>query len=224
MLKAVVFDFDGVIVDSEPFHYRAFQEVLRPFGISFSWDEYVSIYMGFDDRDAFTEAFKPESRQLSSHELQQLIEKKAAVFPDIIAGTAVPYPGVVELIQELAAIMPLALCSGALRSDLEPILKQLSLYDRFSVIVSAEDVPASKPDPASYQLAVKRLSERFPHLSIDSSECIAIEDTPAGITSAHGAGLKVVAVSNSYEPARLCDAETVVSSLSLLTLEQMRAL
>ena len=214
MLKAVIFDFDGIIVDSEPLHYQVFQKLLEPLGAGYSWDEYVELYMGFDDREAFVEACRARGLALHEGMLGELIAAKAAVFQEIIAAGVSPYPGVVELIRSLAGVVPLALCSGALRSDIEPVLQQLSLTTAFDCIVTAEEVLASKPDPASYALAIKRLQSVFPELSLTPADAVAIEDTPAGISSALGAGLHVLAVTNSYPAEQLGTACRTVSSLA----------
>jgi beta-phosphoglucomutase len=224
MLKAVIFDFDGIIVDSEPLHYQAFQRLLEPLGAGYSWKEYVDCYMGFDDREAFSEACRANGLTLDDGRLSNLIAAKAVVFQEVIAQGISPYPGVVALIRSLAGTVPLALCSGALRSDIEPVLRQLSLTAAFDCIVTAEEVLASKPDPASYVLALKRLQEAFPEKIITPADAVAIEDTPAGISSALGAGLHVLAVTNSYPAEKLGSASKVVSSLAetdLAFLQQM---
>lgn len=213
MLAAVIFDFDGIIVDTEPLHYKAFQEVLVPLGLGYSWEDYISRYIGFDDRDAFREAYAVAGRTLDVNELSLLIGKKAAAFIRIIASGVTPFPGVVELIKSLNGSCPIALCSGALASDIGPILQQLAITDAFDVKVTADEVSASKPHPESYELAVKRLAQKFPSLGIAPSRCLAIEDTPAGIASANGAGLKVLAVTNSYPEEKLGSALKVVDSL-----------
>jgi HAD superfamily hydrolase (TIGR01509 family) len=132
----------------------------------------------------------------------------------VAAEGVTPYPGVVELIKSLSGKIPLAICSGALRSDIEPVLRMLSLEDAFDCMVTAEQVAASKPDPASYQLAIRKLQEMFPAAGIIPSLSVAVEDTPAGIDSAKRAGLKVLAVTNSYPAASLAAADRVVASLS----------
>jgi beta-phosphoglucomutase len=224
MLKAVVFDFDGIIVDSEPLHYKAFQKLLEPIGAGFSWGEYVEKYMGFDDRDAFREAFRVHGLELGDEKLTRLISEKAAMFQEVAAEGVNAYPGAVELIRYLSGKTPLALCSGALLSDIEPVLGMLSIPDAFDCIVTADDVSASKPDPASYSLAIQRLQQLFPGQAISPSSSVAIEDTPAGISSAKGAGLKVLAVTNSYPAAELRAADSVVESLSTITIEDLRQL
>lgn len=208
MLSAIIFDFDGIIVDSEPMHFRAFNEVLQPQGLEISWEDYCEIYIGFDDRDAFQEVFKSNQKAVDPALMIQLIEQKAAVFQNYIKnGEAKPLPGAVELIKSIPPRLPIALCSGALREDIDPIIKNLGIADAFSIIVTAEDTPKSKPDPAPYLLTIEKMGIE------DPATAIAIEDTPAGIISAKGAGLKVLAVTNSYDRNFLLEADAVTDSL-----------
>ena len=224
MLAGVIFDFDGVIVDTEPLHYRAFQKILEPLGLGYSWDTYVADYLGFDDRDAFREAFRSRGRPLSGTELEPLIEQKAQAFLEIIATGVRPYPGAVELISGISGRLPLAICSGALLSDILPVLEQFGLGSVFDVIVTADDVTASKPDPACYRLTVERLSAACPGKGIAPESCIVIEDTPGGIAAARGAGLAVVGVTTSYPADRLAGTARIVTSLEELTPDDLALL
>lgn len=211
---AVIFDFDGVIVDTEPLHYRAFQRILEPLGLGFSWHEYVNTYMGFDDRDAFSEAFTVQGRDIGSTELHGLIDKKAHIFQEVIRDGVTTYPGVVNLIRSLHnEFVPLAISSGALRSDITPILEILGITDCFDIIVTADDVTKSKPDPECYRLAYEKLLLKWPQTIISAARTLAIEDTPAGIEAAQRAGLQVVAVSNSYPRDNIKKAKLIVDSL-----------
>lgn len=214
---AVIFDFDGVIVDTEPIHYQAFQDILEPVGLGYTWEAYTTTYMGFDDRDAFREAFRAAGKTITQDRLQELINQKATLFEQVVARGVTPYPGVVELIKELTAHgIPLAISSGALRSDIMPILEQLDIKHYFSHIITADDVPQSKPHPASYLKAKDLLLTSFPEKLNLSSLIYAIEDTPAGIQSAKGAGLSVIAVTNSYPEKKLVQADAMVQALSEL--------
>jgi beta-phosphoglucomutase len=218
--EAVLFDFDGILVDSEPMHYRAFIEVLDPLGMGFPWKEYVETYMGFDDRDAFRLAFRAKGIELDDANLAKLVAAKSRAFQDGIRNGMTSYPGAVALIESLhAAGQPLALCSGALRSDIDPILAQLGIARRFDVIVSADDVRRSKPDPESYALALAKLSERCATLLTVPEKSVAVEDTPAGIRSAKGAGLRVLAVTNSYGAGELAGADWIAESLESVRFE-----
>ncbi len=214
---AVIFDFDGVIVDTEPIHYMSFQKILEPMNMGYSWEEYTLTYMGFDDRDAFREAFKAANKTIDNFELNKLIDKKAAFFEQVINQGVEVYPGVIELILNLSKQkIPLAICSGALRSDIIPILNQLNIKNHFAHIVTAEEVPQSKPDPASYKKAKELLLGTFNTTLNNSSIIYAIEDTPAGIKSAKGAGLKVIGVTNSYSSEHLGGCDMVLRSLTEL--------
>lgn len=224
MLTAVIFDFDGIIVDTEPIHYRAFQEVLNSLELRYTWEEYLERYIGFDDRDAFREVFRVAGRQLEERVLGDLINRKAAVFEEIVRQGVKPYPGVLNLIKTIAGNIPLALCSGALERDITPILDQLGIQGSFDTVVTADDVKASKPDPESYTLAVQRLASVFPQMKILPQDCLAIEDTPAGIASAIAAGLNVLAVTNSYEAKRLGDAIHVADSLEEIDVATLRTI
>ena len=214
MPEAVLFDFDGILVDTEPMHHRAFNEVLDPLGMAFPWKEYVETYMGFDDRDAFREAFRAKGIDLDDTNLAKLVAAKSEAFLRGLRAGVTAYPGAVPLIETLSAAgTPLALCSGALRADIDPILAQLGVARRFGVIVSADDVRRSKPDPESYALAFRRLAETYSSSLTVPGKSVAVEDTPAGIRSAKGAGLRVLAVTNSYGTGELAEADWIVESL-----------
>ncbi|MDA8179916.1 MAG: HAD family phosphatase [Deltaproteobacteria bacterium] len=214
MPEAVLFDFDGILVDSEPMHHRAFNEVLDPLGMAFPWKEYVETYMGFDDRDAFREAFRAKGIDLDDTNLAKLVAAKSEAFLRGLRAGVTAYPGAVPLIETLSAAgTPLALCSGALRADIDPILARLGVARRFDAIVSADDVRRSKPDPESYALAFRRLAETYSSSLTVPGKSVAVEDTPAGIRSAKGAGLRVLAVTNSYGTGELAEADWIVESL-----------
>ncbi len=211
---AVIFDFDGVIVDTEPLHYEAFRSVLWPLGIGFTWQEYVDTYMGFDDRDAFREAFRAHGRAFDDLRMAQLVAAKSKVFLAAVRTGVSAYPGAVPLIRSLhAARIPLAVCSGALRSDILPVLERLGLTACFPLIVTADDVRKSKPDPESYRLAFRKLALLHPSRISSPDRCLVVEDTPAGIEAAKGAGMTVIAVTNSYPGEALALADSIAGSL-----------
>lgn len=230
MINAVIFDFDGIIVDSERLHWAAFNKVLEPLGKPISWSDYIRIYIGFDDRDTFRTALP----MFGSGELSGLIETKAAAFQELLESDgAAALPGAVALIKHLSGQLPIAICSGALRSDILPILGSLGISGAFDQIITADDTHISKPDPAPYRLAAERLAvaasagrgnARRPAAPTGAGFMLAIEDTPAGIASAKGAGLNVLSVTNSYEAKFLTQADAIVDSLEGLTLEKLNRL
>lgn len=220
IIESVIFDFDGVIVDTEPLHYKAFQEILSPLGLGYSWEDYCKTYMGFDDRDAFKESFASHGMTLAQEQMEKLIVSKANCFQKIIKNGTTPYPGVMELIDHLNVFkIPIAICSGALISDIKPILTELNINHYFSIIITADDVPQSKPDPRCYDMAWLQLQQKHPTKIINRQNCLAIEDTPSGITSAKGAGLRVAAVTNSYPAGRLKQADLIIAELTQLPKE-----
>jgi beta-phosphoglucomutase len=221
-LQAVIFDFDGVIVDTEHLHYEALNRVLEPMGMGFSWDVYVRDLIGFDDRGAFAAVLRKKRQPYNDAEIKRLVERKAATFHHMVSAEPPdPFPGSVELIRHLSGRIPLGLCSGALRSDIAPIFKVLALETAFDVLVTADDVRASKPDPSCYRLAVNRLAEKH-GIALRPAQCLAIEDTPAGITSAKGAKLRVLGLTNSYDREYLDLADYVRDTLEGLDLEGLR--
>ncbi len=216
-LQAVIFDCDGVLVDTEPLHYRAFQTVLGPLGLGHSYEHYLEYYIGFDDRDAFLEAFREAGRALDGDALTHLIHAKEKVLHGMIKVGIPSFPGVVALVRDLAAHrVPLAVASGALRREVEAFVHGLGLTGHFPVIVAADDVQRSKPDPETYVKALDRLRLDFSQDALDPDSCLAIEDTPAGIQAAKGAGLFVIGVTNSFPADQLKGADHVVASLAEL--------
>jgi HAD superfamily hydrolase (TIGR01509 family) len=210
MIQAIVWDFDGVIVDSEPLHYRAFSEVARPLGITFSWEQYLETYIGFDDRDAFRAMLGSDD-----HRLPDLVAQKADAFQNAVNEGVEAIPGAIELIEHVAAHLPQMVCSGASLQDIELVLDKLKLRHHFRDVVSADDVAHSKPDPQSYILAVEKLG-------LDASECMAIEDTAAGIASARGAGLWTLGLTSTSDRETLRNAHRVVDTLEGVTVDQIR--
>jgi len=221
-LHAVIFDCDGILVDTEPLHYRAFQEVLTPLGLGHDFETYLENYIGFDDRDAFIYAFKKAGRELAPTTLDTLMEAKTNALEQLILRGVPGFPGVVELVIELLDRgVPMAVASGALRHEVEAFITSLGLNGAFRAIVAADEVKKSKPDPETYLLAIERLTRLPGSKLLDPPNCIAIEDTRAGIRSAKSAGLTVIAVTNSFSLHELAEADMVIGSLSELSYQNM---
>jgi beta-phosphoglucomutase len=214
MLEAIIFDFDGVIVNTEPLHYRAFLGVMQPRGVTFSYEKYKEDYIGFDDRDAFRAICSEFGQPLHNGKLQSLIDAKAAEFERLAKAGVQPFPGVVELIDAAArAAMPIAIASGALRHDIDVVLGGVQsgrLLKQFRTIVTADDVDRSKPDPAPYILAAQRLG-------VNPAKTVAIEDTAAGLVSARAAGLRTLGVETSYPADKLGVADKFIRNLAGVT-------
>ena len=213
MLRAVIFDFNGVLIDDEPVHLEMFQKVLKEEGLSLDAKDYYEHYLGFDDRGCFKAYYKRKGHILSDTALEDLIQRKAQYYRESIEDRMVVFPGVKQLIPELSAQIPLAIASGALISEIELILEKINLRNHFQSIVAAEDVNEGKPNPEIYDKALHRLNQAAQDGSIDPSDCLAIEDSREGIRSAHGARLKCLAITNSHSENELAEADGVVQSL-----------
>jgi beta-phosphoglucomutase len=216
-LQAIIFDFDGVIANSEPLHLRAFQLALAEEGISLTPSEYYSRYLGFDDVGAFAAIARDRGTPMTDRRMTALVARKAAIMQEMMHGDSVLFPGARDFVTGAAAHMPIAIASGALRHEIEEIIAGAGVKDLFSVIVAAGDTPEGKPSPAPYLLAFRRLCEAAGR-ELDSRRCVAIEDSRWGLDSARGAGLRCVGVTTSYPAHELPGAELVVSGLHTLTI------
>jgi HAD superfamily hydrolase (TIGR01509 family) len=216
MLRAIVFDFDGVIANSEPLHFQAFHDVLAEEGVPFSESEYYARYLGFDDLGVLTAVAGDRDRHWTSGEMAALLRRKARRLDEIEHGQSVLFPGAAAAIVRLAASCPLAIASGAQRNEIVRVLDRERLAGYFPVIVAAEDVPASKPAPDPYLRAVADLAAAT-RQPIAPAECVAVEDSHWGLASARAAGLRTVGVTHTYAAEALAEADLVVASLDLLT-------
>jgi beta-phosphoglucomutase len=222
VIKAVVFDFDGVLADSEPLHFRAFQDVLRDVGLSLTEEVYYARYLGYDDVGAFQAIAQDSGVTLSRAAVAGLVAQKAVRLEALEHGTSVLFPGAREAVLRMAARGPIAIASGARREEIERTLHREGLRSHFLVLVAAEDTAASKPDPAPYRRAVELLSLQGSGLK--PSECVAVEDSRWGLVSARGAGLRTIAITHSYSAAELAEADAVIDHLDGLTEERLTAL
>ncbi len=223
-MDAVIFDFDGVIVDSEPVHWAGFARVLSPLGLELTWDRYRERYLGFDDRDCFAAVLADHGVAAGEARLAELTAAKTGAVQEVLASSAAAMPGAVELISAVAAAgVPAAICSGALRPEIEIAARRIGVWDRFLVVVAAEDVRHGKPDPEGYRIAVDRLAA-MTGAALRPGRCAAVEDSPAGIAAAKAAGLRVLAVAVSYPAGALTDADAVVPTLAAASLATLRGL
>jgi beta-phosphoglucomutase len=221
MIRAVIFDFNGVLVDDEHVHFELLREVLGQEGIALSEPEYHARYLGFDDRGCF-EAALSEARQVVDRDrVDELIARKARRYV-AVAETGLRYfPGAAECLATLAERWPLAICSGAIRSEIEFALMRLNQRERIEAIVAAEDTTRCKPDPEGYLLALKALRARsgLGLADLEAGECLVVEDSLAGVESAKAAGMRAVGVAHTYTPEELRSAgsDAILPGLASLT-------
>jgi beta-phosphoglucomutase len=213
-VKAIVFDFDGVLADSEMLHLRVYNELLAPSGVQLSKTEYCEKYLGFDDEGVFEQLAQDQQIMLGDEEIEVLISEKARRFEALVAAGGVLYPGAVACVRRLAAEWPLAICSGARRSEIELMLRGGGLLDTFRFIVATGDTDRGKPAPDPYARAAELHG-------VPAAACLAIEDSHAGLDSARSAGLRTIAISHTYPRATL-SADVVIDSLDELTVEFVR--
>jgi beta-phosphoglucomutase len=210
---AVLFDFDGVLVNSEPLHFHAFREVLKAECIDLSEEEYYQELIGFDDKGAFRHLYKKRGIDLSPKTFLSLMARKSRAMMDLIYRKQFSaLPGVEEFVRGLWRDRPLAICSGALREEIEAMLEGIALRDCFSVITAAEDVTVGKPDPSGY-LMTMQLLEKKAGQPLEPKDCLIIEDAPSVIHSVRGVGFPVLAVATSYPAEKVSEANWVVKTL-----------
>lgn len=246
-IGAVIFDFNGVLIDDESVHCALFQEVLAQEGVAITERDYHDRYMGYDDRGCFDAALRDAGQHADRTRLDDLIARKARRYVEVAEQGLRYFPGAAEVLRAIAARWPVAINSGALRPEIEYALGRLNCRDLVAAIVSAEDTDRCKPDPEGYRLAFEALRARagarpdghghghepshgHGHGDGDGHPapaplvplaCLVIEDTPAGIMSAKRAGMRVVGVTTTYpaDQLREAGADDVVDALAAVTPE-----
>lgn len=212
--RALLFDFDGVLADSEPIHLRMFQKILSEEGITLTRDEYYQKYLGLDDRGTFRAVFGP----LPDGKLEELIRRKNEKMLTALQQESLLAPEATGLIESCVGRYFLAIVSGAFKNEIEEILRYEKLAPHFQVILGAGEVTHGKPDPEGYLKAVQILNRDFvpPSEILLPEECLVIEDSPWGIEAARAAGIPSVALTTSYAPEQLKGAQQLFSSLDQL--------
>ncbi len=227
MLRAIIFDFDGVIADTEALHLTAFQKTLKQEGIELPEKEYYEKYLALDDKGCFREVFLSHGREISDEKIRELIEKKGLYFEEAMKEGVRFYEGSIDFIKDASKRFPLGIASGAMRKEIVFLLEKGGIKDCFSVIVSADDVERGKPDPESYIKALDLLNKLLKlNPPIIPSECVVIEDSIHGIKAAKEAGMFCIAVTNSYPRERLekLSPLIVIDSLREISLSQLEKL
>jgi HAD superfamily hydrolase (TIGR01509 family) len=219
-LRAIIFDFDGVLANSEPLHYQAFRDVLAGEDVALSEADYYARYLGYDDVGAFRAIGGDWDREWSARRIADMVAKKAHRMEWLESEVSVLFPGAADVVRRAADTVPIAIASGALGAEIRRVLEREGLASCFVAIVAAEDTPASKPSPDPYVHALARLSSHV-GTPLRPSECVAIEDSLWGLESARAAGLHTVAVAHTY-PAQHLVAEVVIASIADLDLASLQ--
>ena len=222
MIRAVVFDCDGVLANSEPLHFRAFRDVLAEYGLTLTEAAYYDRYLGFDDVGAFRAIAADAHVGLGDAQVAELAARKAERLEALERGASVLFPGAREANFRMAMHRPLAIASWPITVEIVRVLDREGLRAFFPVLVAAEDTPESKPHPAPYLIAVELLGAVAGR--VEPGECVAVEDSRWGLRSAKGAGLHTVAVTHSYAASNLAEADVVIDHLDELTPELLARL
>ncbi len=226
MLRAIIFDCNGVIADDEGIHYQLFRDVLKEEGISLEREEYDQRYLSFDDRHCFEAVLRDNGRSLDPTHISDLIKLKAKRYRDAVRGNIKIFPGVCELVRTAVEHYPLAIASGARREEIAYILNEAGIFTCFQAIVGTEDVQNAKPSPDPFLTALDRLNSVLcePDNPLFARDCLVIEDSVGGIQGARAAGMRCLAVTNTYPAPALAAADRVVASLEEVMLESLGAL
>lgn len=208
MTRAILFDFNGVIIDDEPQHCEALTATLAEYDIRLERQAYYRDYLGFDDRECFRFTFERHGRPADAAAVSQAIERKAGHYASAIRRSMTLVPGAVEFVRAAAADgIGLALVSGALRREIELVLDTARLRQHFEVVIAAEDVSVCKPDPEGYTRARRALG-------IEAERCVAVEDSLPGLAAARAAGLRCAVLTTSHPAEALRAADAVWPDLT----------
>lgn len=224
MLRALFFDFNGVILDDEPIHMMLFQEVLRDEAISLTQEEYYSKYLGMDDVGCFQAVCHNHGKKVSENKIEELVNKKSVLYDAYIKDHLEFFPKSIELLQKAKSLYKVGIVSGALKHEIEFALDKANAKGSFDVLVAQEDVERGKPDPEGYLSALKKVNALLSDSEkpILEAECLVIEDSIDGIRSAKTAGMRVAAVAHTYEMERLTsEADWVFQSIKEVELAQL---
>jgi HAD superfamily hydrolase (TIGR01509 family) len=215
--RAVVFDFDGVLADTESLHLAAFQDTFGARGWTLDRHAYFENYLGYDDRDLIRAFAADQGLDIGAGEVTALLHEKSRHYDRRLAAGAVLFSTATGAIARLRSAFRLGIASGSLRAEILAILRANGLSDAFSVVVGADDVTRSKPAPDPYATAVDRLGVR-------ASAAVAIEDSHWGLAAARAAGLQAIGITTSYPARELTLAHKVVESLDEVTVDVVETL
>lgn len=203
--RAALFDMDGVILDSEPLHLTAFKKTVEKYGLNLSDEEYKLYFAGRTDEAGFKLYFQSKNKTV---DLPIIMSKKAKNYLRLADEKLTAYPGVIQLIQDLAKKMPLALVTGSLAIEAKTAMNALGINDCFQVMICADDIRNGKPDPEGYLKASNLLG-------IEHKDCVIIEDAPSGVLATQNAGIDCIAVTYTHSAHELSVATKIVDMLSL---------
>ena len=200
-LKAVLFDFNGVIINDEAIHQELIADILLGENLRSDDYDFERFCLGRSDRDCLRDILKNRGRIVAEDYLTELINKKAIAYQQRLAQlkTLPIYPGLTECLSQLQEQqLIIGLVTGALKQEAIAVLEQIDLACYFSVVIGGGDVPIGKPEPGSYLVAVRQINQQHPQLNLLPQECLVIEDSYMGIEAAKRARMQVVGISHTH--------------------------
>ena len=227
VLRAIFFDFNGVLLNDEPIHMHALQRIFAQQGVPLTSDEYYNKFVGVDDRKCVADLLARSGREDDVAFHARLMARKASYYQERIQRDGYSFfPGAVSLVESAAAgSLTLAVVSGALRQEVEEALKKAGIRELFKAVVAAEDVRGGKPDPEGYLMAIEELNSRspLPERLFHPHEILAIEDTLPGLEAAARAGLVTLGVAHTLPRKDLDVADLRVDELDEVTTENLQS-
>jgi HAD superfamily hydrolase (TIGR01509 family) len=217
MIKAIFFDFNGVIIDDETIQMKAYQEVLRGHEIALTEELYFGA-LGMDDKTFVQSMFAHAQKPLPDPVLESVLGAKTDLHRQMIEDELPLFPGVLTFLKAASRHFALGLVSMANKLEVGYVFQRANLTPLFSVIVTAEDASVCKPAPDCYLAGLTKLNDLRQHerkLPLLASECLAIEDSPPGIQSARAAGMHTLGITNTVSADALRNAGAEVVSASL---------
>jgi len=223
LLRAIIFDFDGILVNSEPLILKLFQEMAAKEGWALEAEDYYRRYLALDDRGVVERLYRSHGRELDPAQLDKLVAWKARAYQKAIRDGVASFPGAKEFVLKASGRFPLAIASGSLRVEVEYLLNKLGLREKFVALATAEDCKRSKPDPEVYMKALRslELQPSFRERPLRAAECLAIEDASGGIEAAHAAGMKCLALTHTRRAHELRHADWVFDRFAAVHLAQI---
>ena len=218
MIKAILLDFNGIIIDDEPIQMKAYQEIFKNEGIDLTEENYYAS-MGMDDRTFVENIYKLADKKPETNKVLEITQAKTQKWREIVAGEIPIFDGVENFVKKMVSNdIFLGIVSMAKREEIEYILERTGLADSFTTIISAEDVSNCKPDPEVFLKgfnsldAARTATGRNP---IVHGECVVIEDSAAGVIGAKKAGMKTLGITNTVSEKELRKAGADVVSTNL---------
>jgi HAD superfamily hydrolase (TIGR01509 family) len=223
VLRAVIFDFDGVLVDSEPVILKLTQEMAAKEGWTVTEKDYYRDYLALDDRGIVEHLYRSHGLEVDKSRSDELVTWKAHAYGELIRDGLPPFPGAVNFARKLAERFPLAIASGSLHSEIGHLLHRLGLTEEFAVLATADDCAHSKPSPCVYITALNRLNELpiFHERPLVPAACLAIEDAPLGVEAAHAAGIRCLALAHTRPEEELKQADWVAADFDHVHFEEI---